>query len=47
MVWQCEDIASTAALETRLNELRVAGTGVLYILGNSTNGFTICFLEAV
>jgi hypothetical protein len=44
-VWQVEEYATAALLEIRLNELREAGTGVLFLLGNATDGYTIAFLE--
>jgi hypothetical protein len=44
-VWQVEEYATAILLEARLNELRAAGTGIQYLLGNAGDGYTIAFLE--
>jgi hypothetical protein len=44
-VWKVEELATAGLLETRLNELRAADTGIQYLFGNATDGYTIAFLE--
>lgn len=43
--WEVEELATAELLETRINELRVAGTGVKYMLGNVVAGYTILYLR--
>jgi hypothetical protein len=45
VVWKVEEIATGVLLEARINQLRHAGTGISYVFGNSTDGYTIAFLE--
>lgn len=45
-VWVVEEYATAGLLETQLNVLRDAGTGIIYLLGNSVAGYTIAYLDA-